>query len=415
VPLLCREQLRWLSAALAVQVHAMGLHSRSSEIDPEDPFLPEELWDFAAIRAAAAKGKGDGPTHSHWSRKVKWDVDVLKTLPAGFVERRRQLVLDELRWWADESPAWNGKWVRGHRPDPTWRYQSDASGYGSGLTMLDTASGELEDVGAQFHWRGAECSQSINFKELATPELCLDAIDKHEQQRVTLRGGVLHGKLDNTSAVSYINKQGGPTVKLSLLAEKFWRWCLQRGLWTTAEHLAGVLNVVADRKSRARGDRSEYRLTEETWGEVERLFGPHSVDLFASRTNALLERHFTWHNSEGSAGTNAFKQDWSLEDNCFAHPPFSLLPRLLEQVKRHRVTITVVAPVWLAQPWLSTLINMAVEPPQLLLAQPLLQEMLPSRWQPSQPTWSTAVWRISGDASALRARQPLQWRNLWAA
>ena len=47
----------------------------------------------------------------------------------------------------------------------------------------------------------------------------------------------------------------------------------------SAEHLAGILNVRADRASRWRDDRQEWRLSEQAFELVERAFGPHTVDL----------------------------------------------------------------------------------------------------------------------------------------
>ena len=72
---------------------------------------------------------------------------------------------------------------------------------------------------------------------------------------------------------------------LSALALRLWFWLLSQGLWLYCTHLAGVLNVRADRASRWRDDRSEWRLSQEAWLQIEDLHGPHSVDLFASRRN----------------------------------------------------------------------------------------------------------------------------------
>ena len=49
----------------------------------------------------------------------------------------------------------------------------------------------------------------------------------------------------------------------------------------------------ADRASRWRDDRQEWRLSEQAFELVERAFGPHTVDLFASRRNAMLPRFFS--------------------------------------------------------------------------------------------------------------------------
>ena len=221
----------------------------------------------------------------------------------------------------------------------------------------------------------------------------------HEQPAVLHGAQHLFGELDSSTAVSYLNKQGGGFAKLSLLAEQLWRWCLQRGLWHSAEHLAGELNDQADERSRARGDKSEWRLTPAAWAEVQEAFGPHSVDLFATRVNALLPRFFARHSEPDSAGQDAMRQDWAAEFNAYANPPFKLLPAIISKVRSSRCDLTLVAPVWPAQPWLAELLELSVEPPRLLLSRPLLESTRASRWPLSQPQWSTAVWRISGGAS----------------
>jgi len=422
-----REMQRWLNAALATQVRALGLFSHDQllveELEGAD-FIPEELWDFAAIRANA----GRGPKHSqHWSRNVNWDADVLSSLPPAFVERRQPLLVTELRWWRDELHLWNGNWIRpSDRPSPRYAYQSDASGYGAGLRLRRlhpprlpaaahprpspsaTTAAAHEDV--QFYWRGVERHQSINFKELSTPDMALRVLDK----KAPLRGGVIFGELDNSAAVSMLNKQGGRTPKLSLIAERFWRWCLRRGLFHVAQHLPGVLDVDADRISRERGDRSEWRLSAAAWAEVEQAFGPHTVDLFAARHNTLLPRYFSRFLDLESAAEDALQQDWAAEGNPYAHPPFVLLPQVLRKVREQQVpAISIVAPIWPAQHWLPDLMSMSVAPPTILTSDPLLTPHLSSHKPPSRPRWSTAVWRISGLDSSPKVALQRQWNSIW--
>ena len=123
----------------------------------------------------------------------------------------------------------------------------------------------------------------------------------------------------------------------------------------------------ADVASRWQDDRSEWRLSDEAWSQVQTAFGPHSTDLFASRRNALCLRYFSrWLDPE-AAENDAFAHDWSKEDNAYAHPPYSLLGKVLTKVKQDKATITLVAPVWAAQSWFARLLDMSVEAPRLIL------------------------------------------------
>ena len=59
-------------------------------------------------------------------------------------------------------------------------------------------------------------------------------------------------RLDNTTAVAYINNLGGTVSKeLVDLAKSLWMWCLERNIHITAQHLLpSVQNVIADAESR---------------------------------------------------------------------------------------------------------------------------------------------------------------------
>jgi len=331
------------------------------------------------------------------------------------VERRQALLEEELRWWTTELPVWNGRWITPDgAPPPAFTYQSDASGYGAGLRLKRATSAPSQHEDMQFYWRGAERAQSINYKELATPVHALAVLDRKCPIRGGPGGAIIEGELDNTTAVSMLNKQGGRTPRLSLVAERFWRWLLKRGLFHRVHHLSGELNTVADKISRDRGDRSQWRLSDEAWAEVQKAFGPHTIDLFATRHNTLLPRYFARFLDQEAAAEDALAQDWSEEHNPYAHPPFGLLPLVLRKVRRDQVkALTLVTPVWPAQHWLPDLMSMSVPPPTILTADPLLTPHLPSRWRPSQPPWSTAVWRISGCASQQKVELQQQWSRLW--
>ena len=135
------------------------------------------------------------------------------------------------------------------------------------------------------------------------------------------------------------------------------------------------------------------------------------MDLFATRTNTLVPRYFARYSEPDSAGRDALKQDWAAEGNAYANPPFALLPRIIEKVRSSRCAITLVAPVWPAQPWLADLLAMSVEPPRLLLSRPLLESTRISKWRQSQPTWSTALWRISGGDCTPGATMQSLWSS----
>ena len=248
---------------------------------------------------------------------------------------------------------------------------------------------------------------------MAAPQLGL--VTAEREHPGVLYNCLIRGQLDNMTAVSYINRMGGSNPAISLLAERLWSWLLSMGSFMQAEHLAGVLNVRADKASRWRDDRSEWRLSAQAWQVVQRLHGPHTVDLFASRRNAQLPRYFSRWQDPDAASTNALEQPWGSEVNAYAHPPIVLIPRVLDKLVEDRAEITLVAPVWASQAWLPRLMEMSVELPKLLLCRTLVEPCLPTRWPIVQPGWQTAVWRISGADCSSKASARAVRSALWSA
>ena len=172
-------------------------------------------------------------------------------------------------------------------------------------------------------------------------------------------------RMDNMSAVTYVNKLGG-TVSQSLTAitKDLWLWCLQRDITLIAEHLPGVQNTIADKESRVMKDRTDWMLNPEVFHRIDRLLGPLAVDLFASRLTNQLPRYFSWRPDPEAEAMNAFSQQWDkLGGKGYANPPWNLVGRTLSQVQAQRASIVMVAPVWKTQTWYPTLLGMLTDFP----------------------------------------------------
>ena len=407
--LMTRELMRWQNAAIMVQLAALGLVPRRQPfLDEETVFafeLPDESADLHSNRTKDAK----------WYALIKWDVCLCDSkigLPSKWRAARLQALQTEIKFWTTELRHWNGKWLAGAPPPHgllrrrVWT--SDASGYGGGLV---SAPEDDLDYESRFHWLPSEEPHSINWKELACPEMGMRAAARKFKGAFT--NALVTGQLDNTTAVSYIGRMGGPLPHLSDLAERLWFWLLKQRSWIQVSHLAGVLNVRADTASRWRDDRSEWRLSSEAFAHVERAFGPHTVDLFASRRNTQLPRFFSRWLDPDSAATDALQRPWQIEGNPYAHPPIVLIPKVLAKLKADKAEITLVAPVWASQPWITDLLQLSVAMPQLLLAEGLMEPCLKTRFPITQPGWQTAIWRLSGDASAPKVSNPELRSALW--
>ena len=76
---------------------------------------------------------------------------------------------------------------------------------------------------------------------------------------------------------------------------------------------------------------------------IDCRYGPHSVDLFATQDNQLLDRYVSWRPNPSAVAVDAFLFPLKGE-NSYCFPPVSCIPRLLREVLRQPVTITLVAP-----------------------------------------------------------------------
>lgn len=129
--------------------------------------------------------------------------------------------------------------------------------------------------------------------------------------------------MDTTTAVSYINKMGGTrSVQLLSLTKDLWSWCLANNIRLSAQHIPGRLNTIADEESRTLVDRSDWILNRVVFAYLDRLWGPLSVDLFASRLSNRTKRFFSWRPDPLAEATDAFSQDWGPLAPAYAHPPW---------------------------------------------------------------------------------------------
>ena len=146
-----------------------------------------------------------------------------------------------------------------------------------------------------------------------------------------------------------------------------------------------------------------YRTASGCWSPtLEHMFGPHSIDRFASFATALLPTYNSRFDDPETAGVDALGQsDWGQHLN-FVNPPFRLIPRVLDVIEEQRAEATLIAPLWPGQPWMSRLRRLSVAPP--LRLPPVTRTCVPvlplQVIEPHRNTaWTLCAWRISGAQS----------------
>ena len=303
----------------------------------------------------------------------------------------------ELHWWASFLDQWNGKSLVVHQPDLV--IESDASLRGWGAAAQGVTTGGP--------WSRQEKKYHINFLEILAASLAVKTFLKNQSNLTVLL------KIDNTTAVAYINHMGGPVSPLATdLVKQMWLWCLERSITLKAQYLPGIQNVRADMESRVMIDRSDWMLNPEIFSKIQTMLGPLDIDLFASRLTAHLPRFYSWRPDPQAEGTDALLQDWK-DLRAYANPPWNLIGRVLTKTQKEMPEkVVLVAPVWPTQTWYPVLLDLLMDFPRRL---PQREDILLETAEAELPAVipHLAVWVISGKSFRQKAFQMELQSSCW--
>ncbi|XP_064482864.1 uncharacterized protein LOC135395698 [Ornithodoros turicata] len=215
-----------------------------------------------------------------------------------------QGVREDLGWWSKVLLSHPFRRLHDHPVVQT--IHSDSSLLGWGAWSQDRILGR--------QWSKEQVCLHINELELLAVFLGLKALVLgHSSGCILLR-------LDNRAAVAAINRMGSTrSPRLNRVAAQLWSWCLQRNLTVRAQHVPGNQNVLADQASRLQFDSSSWKLNIRILGEINSLWGPIQVDLFADLSNFQVPQYFSWKSDPGATGVDAFNQNPA--DNSSASRP----------------------------------------------------------------------------------------------
>ena len=123
-------------------------------------------------------------------------------------------------------------------------------------------------------------------------------------------------------AVAYVWLSGSRKEMIQKVVKRIFEFCHERSIQRWIEWIPRKDNVLADALSKFY-DSDDCMLNSKYFRILDKLWGPHTFDRFASATN----RHCMQFNSRfwcpGSAGVNALAYDWVGENN-WVNPPFAL-------------------------------------------------------------------------------------------
>jgi hypothetical protein len=254
------------------------------------------------------------------------DYDSYMTVP--------EYLLRDFEWWlthidSSKNPIRDDNYIM--------EIFSDASKTGWGAACcLDRANGK---------WSDSEKHMHINYLEILAAYFGLRVFAKDLKDcQVLLR-------VDNTTAVSYINKMGGVRFPhLTNITRQLWEWCEQSNIFVYASYISSHDNEAADAESRRLHPDIEWELTDHAFSKIVKHFGRPQIDLFATRLNKKCNRYVSWHRDPGAFAINAFTLDWH-RLNFYAFPPISVILKMIRKIITDNAEGVVVVPHWPSQPW----------------------------------------------------------------
>ena len=290
---------------------------------------------------------------------------------------------DQLEWWLISLHTWNGSPLTS---DPV-KYQlwTDSSGGGWGAVLLESEASGV--------WPPDIAKEDINFKELLTIFYALFCF------KDTIRNTRIQVFCDSVTAVSYVRNMGGPITKLSDLAESVWACAIRLNVQLDVCHIGGRFNIHADRLSRL-NPQHEWQLNPSVFRQLDAMWGPHTIDRFASMTTTHLSLYNSRFIDPLTSGVDALSQTDQSAENNFVNLPFRLLAKVLKTVIKTKAIATIVAPLWPSQPWWPLLQSMLIAPP-LHIRRARLSMSNQLGIEPKKNKWKIYAWRVNGAVSSL--------------
>ena len=287
-----------------------------------------------------------------------------------------------LKWWSDRRNLTEGVPLGLPLSRKVVTTDASLSGWGAtheGKTARGVWSGSLKGVA------------HINYLELLAVFLALKEFEQF------LVGHHVLVRTDNTTTMSYINRQGGiKSLRLCSLAHRLLVWCDSRFLSLTACHVPGLQNSAADLLSRGPLRYSEWSLHPWVVGQIWRVFGVPVADLFATEENTKSPLFFSL-TGRPTLGLDALAHKWP-RGLLYAFPPLELIPQVLARVRVLGAELLLVAPAWGS--WRQDIASLLYRDPwQLPLRVDLLTQANGEIFHPRPQDLDLWVWPVRGRRS----------------
>ena len=200
----------------------------------------------------------------------------------------------------------------------------------------------LDHFDAREWFTASEACGSSTYRELLGLERLLDIIKEEAQGEHAL----VYTDSLNTQLIC---QHGSSKRDLNSIAARIFLMCVEYSIYLKVRWVPREENVEADILSKflTSGD---WRLSRVWFEYLNKRWGPHDVDRFATGSNAQLDTFNSKWRCRGSAAVDAFTQHWGGANNWVC-PDFRLMERVLNHLRVCHATATLIVPVWDTAPW----------------------------------------------------------------
>ena len=224
-------------------------------------------------------------------------------------------------------------------------YLSSCSHWYSPIPPKKGWGAHLNEIVLSGLWSYKEAQLHINVLELKAVLLALKGFQEHLQgQRVIIWS-------DNSTVVSYLNKEGGThSIEMCALIWRILAFTNSRRIQIRVRHVPGSLNVIADSLSRRdKVIQTELSLHQQVFNQICRVWHTPMVDLFATHLNHKLPIYVSPVPNKKTGKIDALNICWEGLDN-YVFCPVAILPQVIQKIITYPCRMIVLAPGWPGMP-----------------------------------------------------------------
>lgn len=242
-------------------------------------------------------------------------------------------VREELQFWDKNVGQLNGKKLfdEPHVFDSV--VYSDASEQGFGGYVVSAK----HNLVCQGQWAANEKGKSSTWRELKAVHNMLLSVGH------SLRGHKVQWHTDNQNIVRVIDR-GSTKPDLQSLVEEIVYLCAENHVVVVPVWVPREQNQLADYLSKLT-DVDDWGINPDIFLWISTLWGPFTVDRFATWYNTKCLRFNSRFWNPGCEGVDAFTQNWQGENNWLVPPPSQII-RVWRHLKLCKAKGTLIIPLW---------------------------------------------------------------------